>query len=78
MRRFAAPDRWSCARTEIEGFFNLVYAHFLAAFDADADDGKARLSALLQTISASSADPSIKYRMCVVLLPPSHLSLARS
>jgi len=49
---------------EIEGFFNLVYAHLFTLFPSDTPGAKQHPDALLQTISsAPSEQSSIKYRM---------------
>ncbi|KAK7470302.1 hypothetical protein VKT23_001733 [Stygiomarasmius scandens] len=49
---------------EIEGFFNLIYAHLFTLFPSDTPGAKQHLDALLQTISsAPSEQSSIKYRI---------------
>lgn len=62
----------SCA-TEIEGFFNLLYAHLLTLWPTDSPETKNRLSALLPTITSSTTESAAKYRMCVRfrVCPPS-------
>jgi hypothetical protein len=52
--------------TEIEGFFNLVFAHFVTLFDLESPDTRTRLDKLLNTVASSTTDPSTKYRMCVL------------
>ncbi|EDR12258.1 uncharacterized protein LACBIDRAFT_311474 [Laccaria bicolor S238N-H82] len=49
---------------EVEGFFNLLYAHLFALYPADSSEAKAYLTTLLQTLSSSPSDRlSIKYRI---------------
>ncbi|KAF7352413.1 Eukaryotic translation initiation factor 3 subunit M [Mycena venus] len=49
---------------EIEGFFNLLYAHLFSLYAADSPETKQFAAALIQTISsASSEQTSIKYRL---------------
>ncbi|TFK55641.1 PCI-domain-containing protein [Heliocybe sulcata] len=48
---------------EIEGFFNLLYSHLLAAFPVDSTELRDHVSSLIQVISSSSAESSIKYRV---------------
>jgi hypothetical protein len=51
-------------RSEIEGFFNLLYAHLFALYPADAPETRQRLQTLLQVVAASpSENVAIKYRM---------------
>ncbi|KAJ2917498.1 hypothetical protein MD484_g2913, partial [Candolleomyces efflorescens] len=52
------------SENEIEGFFNLLYAHLLSLFPASSPEVKELLSTLLQTVSSTSADRStIAYRV---------------
>ncbi|THH02131.1 hypothetical protein EW026_g663 [Hermanssonia centrifuga] len=48
---------------EIEGYFNLLFAHILSAFSSDAPETKDHLNTLLQTITSSPESSSIKYRI---------------
>ncbi|KAF8914261.1 hypothetical protein CPB84DRAFT_1721203 [Gymnopilus junonius] len=49
---------------EIEGFFNLLFAHIFALYPADSTEVKQYLSTLLRSISSSSTDRlSVKYRV---------------
>ncbi|KAL4247025.1 translation initiation factor 3 subunit M [Abortiporus biennis] len=48
---------------ESEGFFNLLFAHLLSLFPVDSAETKQHLTTLLQTISSSEEQPSIKYRI---------------
>ncbi|KAF8214029.1 hypothetical protein K438DRAFT_1927230 [Mycena galopus ATCC 62051] len=49
---------------EIEGFFNLIYAHLFSLYSPDSPETKQYVAALIQTISsASSEQTSIKYRL---------------
>ncbi|KAF8165632.1 hypothetical protein B0H34DRAFT_671432 [Crassisporium funariophilum] len=48
---------------EIEGFFNLLFAHLLALYPSTSPELKQYLNTLLKTISASSDRLSIKYRI---------------
>ncbi|KZT05631.1 PCI-domain-containing protein [Laetiporus sulphureus 93-53] len=48
---------------EIEGFFNLLFAHFITLLPLDSSDAKARLVSLLQTIAGSPDQSIIKYRI---------------
>ncbi|KAJ7724888.1 hypothetical protein B0H16DRAFT_287975 [Mycena metata] len=49
---------------EIEGFFNLIYAHLFSLYSPDSPETKQFVAALVQTISsASSEQTSIKYRL---------------
>ena len=49
--------------SEIEGFFNLLFSHFLTLLPLDASETKEQLNALLQTVSSAEAPSSTKYRM---------------
>lgn len=57
--------------TEIEGFFNLLYAHLLTLWPIDSPETKNRVSNLLPIITSSTPESAAKYRMCV-----SHLTLS--
>ncbi|EPQ59896.1 hypothetical protein GLOTRDRAFT_23467, partial [Gloeophyllum trabeum ATCC 11539] len=48
---------------EIEGFFNLLYSHLLTVYPTESTQTKEAVSHLLQVISLSSAESSIKYRI---------------
>ncbi|CAK5263095.1 unnamed protein product [Mycena citricolor] len=49
---------------EIEGFFNLIYAHLLTLFPADSPDVKTSVTALIKTISSAPVEQAtIKYRL---------------
>ncbi|KIK03132.1 hypothetical protein K443DRAFT_121587 [Laccaria amethystina LaAM-08-1] len=49
---------------EVEGFFNLFYAHLFALYSPDSSEAKTYLTTLLQTLSSSPFDRlSIKYRI---------------
>ena len=51
-------------RSEIEGFFNLLYSHLFVLYPADSPETTQCLTSLLQTISSSSSEQaSITYRM---------------
>lgn len=49
--------------SEIEGFFNLLFSHFLTLLPLDAPETKERLDTLLQTITSTESPSSTKYRM---------------
>lgn len=51
--------------TEIEGFFNLLYAHILDLWPVDSPETKKHVTDLLPIITSASAESAIKYRMCV-------------
>jgi hypothetical protein len=54
---------------EIEGFFNLIYAHLFSLYSPDSAETKQYVAGLVQTISAASSEQTpIKYRLYV---PPS-------
>jgi len=57
--------------TEIEGFFNLLYAHLLTLWPVDSPETKNRVSNLFPIIASSTAESAAKYRMCVF-----HLALS--
>ncbi|KAJ6561531.1 PCI domain-containing protein [Mycena vulgaris] len=49
---------------EIEGFFNLIYAHLFSLYSPDSPETKQFVAGLVQTISAASSEQtSIKYRL---------------
>ncbi|KAH9057289.1 PCI-domain-containing protein [Lactarius vividus] len=48
---------------EIEGFFNLLYAHLLNLWPIDSPETKERLTDLLLIVTSASAEPAIKYRI---------------
>ena len=53
----------SIARSETEGFFNLLYSHILSLFP-DTSKAQEHLGPLLATISSAPSEfPTIKYRM---------------
>jgi len=54
--------------TEIEGFFNLLYAHLLRLWPTDSPETKNRVSNLLPIITSSTGVSAAKYRMCVFRL----------
>ena len=51
--------------TEIEGFFNLLYAHLLTLWPVDSPETKNRVFDLLPIITSSTAESATKYRMYV-------------
>ncbi|KIP08329.1 hypothetical protein PHLGIDRAFT_69543 [Phlebiopsis gigantea 11061_1 CR5-6] len=51
---------------EIEGFFNLLFAHLLTSFPADAPETKEHVLKLLQIIASSDARPTTRLRMYVL------------
>ena len=51
--------------TEIEGFFNLLYAHILDLWPVDSPETKKHVTDLLPIITSASAESAIKYRMYV-------------
>lgn len=55
---------------EIEGFFNLLFAHFLSLFPIDAPETKERLLKLVQLITSSPDHSAAKYRMYVQQIIP--------
>ncbi|KAM5534416.1 hypothetical protein V8D89_011883 [Ganoderma adspersum] len=48
---------------EIEGFFNLLFSHFLALYPFSEPETRSQLATLLKTISASSDQTSARYRV---------------
>ncbi|KAI0722310.1 PCI-domain-containing protein [Cerioporus squamosus] len=48
---------------EIEGFFNLLFSHFITFFPHDAPDTRTHLDSLLSAISSSPDHSSAKYRI---------------
>ncbi|ETW83622.1 hypothetical protein HETIRDRAFT_116256 [Heterobasidion irregulare TC 32-1] len=48
---------------EIEGFFNLLYAHLLTLWPTDSSETKESVSNLLNVVTSSPAESSIKYRI---------------
>ncbi|KAI0029925.1 hypothetical protein K488DRAFT_55321 [Vararia minispora EC-137] len=48
---------------EIEGFFNLLFAHLLTLWPISSDNTKQHVSALLNTVTSSSGDNTTKYRI---------------
>lgn len=53
-----------CLRAEVEGFFNLLFSHFLTLLPLDAPETKEQLVTLLQTIATSPEQTTFtKYRM---------------
>ena len=54
--------------SEIEGFFNLLFAHLLFLFPLGSPQTSAYIVGLLQTISDSNEPSNIKYRMYVYFL----------
>ncbi len=52
--------------TEIEGFYNLLFAHIFSLYPPTSPEAKQYLTILLKTISSSPSERlSVKYRMCV-------------
>lgn len=51
--------------SEIEGFFNLIFSHFIALLPLDAPETQDRIVALLKTIATADHQAFIKYRMYV-------------
>lgn len=54
--------------SDIEGFFNLVFAHFITLLDLKSPETRQQLDALVQTIASSSGSTSIKYRLYALSL----------
>ncbi|KAL7282660.1 hypothetical protein ACG7TL_004133 [Trametes sanguinea] len=52
---------------EIEGFFNLLFSHFLALFSLDAPETRSHLDSLLKTIIAAPDHTTAKYRILATL-----------
>ncbi|KAH8989688.1 PCI-domain-containing protein [Lactarius akahatsu] len=48
---------------EIEGFFNLLYAHLLNLWPIDSPETKKHVTDLLPIVTSASAEPAIKYRI---------------
>ncbi|KAI0722590.1 PCI-domain-containing protein [Earliella scabrosa] len=48
---------------EIEGFYNLLFSHFLTLYSVDAPETRSHLERLLSTISSSPDHTSTKYRI---------------
>ncbi|KAH9168178.1 PCI-domain-containing protein [Lactarius sanguifluus] len=48
---------------EIEGFFNLLYAHLLNLWPVDSSETKKRVIDLLPIVTSASTEPAIKYRI---------------
>ncbi|KAI0296093.1 hypothetical protein B0F90DRAFT_1811347 [Multifurca ochricompacta] len=48
---------------EIEGFFNLLYAHLLTLWPIDSPETKKHVSEILPIIATSTAESAIKYRI---------------
>jgi len=48
---------------EIEGFYNLIFAHFLSLYDVESTEARSILDPLLKTISSSSMESTVKYRV---------------
>lgn len=62
--------------TEVEGFYNLIFAHIFNLYPASSPEAKQYVTALLKVISTSTSDRlSVKYRMCVSLVFVSRLPL---
>lgn len=53
---------------EIEGFFNLLFSHFLTLYPLDAPETRARLDTLLKAIVSAPDHTSTKFRMYVALV----------
>ena len=51
--------------TEIEGFFNLLYAHLLNLWPTDSPETKKYVTGLLPIVTSATAESAIKYRVCV-------------
>ena len=60
--------------TEIEGFFNLLFSHFLTLFPLDAPETKEEVLKLVQIITTSNEQPSTRYRMYVRIIREPHPS----
>jgi hypothetical protein len=54
--------------TEIEGFFNLLFAHLFALYSPGSPELKQYIISLLKVLSSSSERLSIRYRMYVLKL----------
>ncbi|CDO69565.1 hypothetical protein BN946_scf184759.g5 [Trametes cinnabarina] len=52
---------------EIEGFFNLLFSHFLTLFPLDAPETRSHLDSLLKTIVAAPDHTPTKYRILATL-----------
>ncbi|OSD04495.1 PCI-domain-containing protein [Trametes coccinea BRFM310] len=52
---------------EIEGFFNLLFSHFLTLFSLDAPETRSHLDSLLKTIIAAPDHTTAKYRILATL-----------
>ncbi|KAJ3537721.1 hypothetical protein NM688_g6635 [Phlebia brevispora] len=48
---------------KIEGFFNLLFAHFLSLFPLDAAETRGHIVSLLQIITVSDRQSTVKYRI---------------
>ena len=57
---------------EIEGFFNLLFSHFLTLSPLDAPETKAQLTAVLTLITSSNEQAAVKYRMYEKVHPCAH------
>ena len=59
---------------EIEGFFNLLFSHFITLLSLDAPETQDRLTVLLQTIASADHQAFVKYRMYILpstfIIPP--------
>lgn len=53
----------SGSEKEIEGFLNLLFSHILTLFSVDTPDTQARILGLLEIITSSNEQPSLKYRI---------------
>ena len=54
--------------TEVEGFFNLLFAHLFALYSPSSPELKQYIISLLKVLSSSSERLSIRYRMYVLIL----------
>jgi translation initiation factor 3 subunit M len=64
--RSLAVEHNADLNAEVEGFFNLLYAHLFSLYPSSSSDAKEVLNGLLTSISATPADRlPIAYRVCV-------------
>lgn len=57
--------------TEVEGFYNLMFAHIFNLYPASSPEARQYVTALLKVISTSTSDRlSVKYRMYVFCIAP--------
>ena len=53
--------------TEVEGFFNLLFAHLFALYSPSSPELKQYIISLLKVLSSSSERLSVRYRMFVLI-----------